>query len=72
MLITSSKDEIYIKMDEAEGIEIHSTEDINIYSEKEIDIDCKKMKIKSEDKIIFQTKEDLLLVDETIFMNPNR
>lgn len=72
VLITSSKDEIYIKMGETEGIEIHSTEDINIYSEKEIDIDCKKMKIKSEDKIIFQTKEDLLLVDETIFMNPNR
>lgn len=72
VLITSRKDEIYVKMDETDGIEIHSTEDINMYSEKEIDIDCKKMGIKSEDKIIFQTKEDLLLVDETIFMNPNR
>lgn len=71
VLITSRKDEIYIKMDDAEGIEIHSTEDIDIYSEKDIDIHCKKMKIKSEDKIILQTKEDLLLVDETIFMNPN-
>ncbi|MBD5088967.1 MAG: hypothetical protein HDT30_09195 [Clostridiales bacterium] len=71
VLITSCKDEIYIKMDDAEGIEIHSTEDIDIYSEKDIDIHCKKMEIKSEDKIILQTKEDLLLVDETIFMNPN-
>ena len=69
--ITASKDEIYIKMDDSDGIEMCSTEDINIYSEKDIDIDCKKFTIKSEDKIIFQTKEDLLLVDETIYMNPN-
>ena len=66
VLISTVKDEIYIKMDEEDGIEFHSTEKITIATEKKLDMDCKKLKIESGDKIILNTTGSNIIVDETM------
>ena len=53
-------------MDEEDGIEFHSTEKINIATEKKLDMDCKKLKIESGDKIILNTDRSNIIVDETV------
>lgn len=66
VLISTVKDEIHIKMDEDDGIEFHSSEKIIIATEKKLDMDCKKLKIESGDKIIFNTTGSNIIVDETM------
>ena len=48
------------------GSNFHSTEKINIATEKKLDMDCKKLKIESGDKIILNTDRSNIIVDETI------
>lgn len=68
ILISAVKDKIYIKMDEDEGIEIHSSENIEIYAEKKLDVKCKKLSMKSQDKIILKTAGSNIIVDETMHL----
>lgn len=65
-LISSVKDEIFIKMGEADGITLESAENINIYTEKELDLTCRKLHIQSQDKVIFHTEGSSIIVDETM------
>lgn len=66
ILISSVKDEIFIKMDENEGIEFHSTQNIEMYAEKDVDIECKKLELESKDKVILKTDRHIIVVDETV------
>ncbi|MCI8408666.1 MAG: hypothetical protein HFJ09_05265 [Lachnospiraceae bacterium] len=66
VLISTVKDEIHIRMDEDDGIEFHSSEKITIATEKKLDMDCKKLKIESGDKIILNTDRSNIIVDETV------
>lgn len=68
ILISAVKDRIYIKMDENEGIEIHSSEKIEICAEKKLDMKCKKLSMESQDKIILQTSANSIIVDETMHL----
>ena len=42
-------------MTESDGIVLESAENVEIFTEKKIDMECKKLSITSQDKIIFNT-----------------
>ena len=56
-------------MDEEDGIEFHSSEKITIATEKKLDMDCKKLKIESGDKIILTScKRTVVLWQVSAFL----
>lgn len=66
ILISNTKDKIFIRMDEDDGIEFHSTENIELYAEKDMDVECKKLELESKDKVILKTDDHIIVVDETV------
>ena len=65
-LISCVKDEIFVRMTESDGIVLESAENVEIFTEKKIDMECKKLSITSQDKIIFNTTGSNIIVDETM------
>ncbi len=65
-LLSAAKDKIYIKMDENDGIEIHSSEKIEIWAGKKLNMKCRKLGMESQDKIILKTASGNIIVDETM------
>lgn len=65
-LISCVKDEMFIRMTESDGITLESSENIEIFTEKKMDMDCKKLAIVSQDKITFCTTGSNIIIDETM------
>lgn len=66
ILASASKDKIYIKMDEDDGIRIHSSEKLEIHAQKKLEMKCRKLSVESQDKIILKTAGSSIIVDETV------
>lgn len=64
--ISNVKDSIFINMNEEDGITFHSAEDIHIYTEKKLSMECKKLTISSKERIILNTEGSNIIVDETM------
>lgn len=57
---------MFIRMTESDGITLESSENIEIFTEKKLDMDCKKLAMVSQDKITFCTTGSSIIVDETM------
>lgn len=69
ILITAKDGEIYIKLNEANGIEIFSKKEIKVISEKDITLDSeKKVIISSKEEINLSCKESNIKMDDYINM----